>query len=214
MSLPPGYGYPNRGTDRWGLLYMLMNHTPRTLTGYVRYTVQYVVGEQLTPVKPVWLDVRNCTGPDPSFDVPGTGGRFSVYTRTMSCTTPESGFIVGAGGHLHGGGIRLELRNVTCAKISSSSRSRPGAALCHGRSSTSPGRRTCPKFTSAPGDPSRGGTDAPHPRRLRQRGTAHAGDGDHDPLHGVGTGERLSANTEARRRPRPPRLPAVVHVPN
>ena len=114
MLLPPGYGYANRGTDRWGLLYMLMNHTPRTLTGYVRYTVRYVVGEQLTPVKPVWLDVRNCTGPDPSFDVPGTAGRFSVYTRTMSWTSPESGFIVGAGGHLHGGGIRLELRNVTC----------------------------------------------------------------------------------------------------
>ena len=114
MRLPPGYGYPNRATDRWGLLYMLMNHTAKPLAGYVRYTVQYVVGEQLTPVKPVWLDVRNCTGPDPSFDVPGTGGRFSVATRTMSWTSPESGLIVGGGGHLHGGGIRLELSNTTC----------------------------------------------------------------------------------------------------
>ena len=28
LSLPRGYGYPNLATDRWGLLYMLMNHQP------------------------------------------------------------------------------------------------------------------------------------------------------------------------------------------
>jgi plastocyanin len=76
--------------------------------------VRYAVREQLTPVTPVWLDVRNCTGPDPSFDVPGTHGRFSTYARTASWTAPESGLLVSGGGHLHGGGIRLELRNATC----------------------------------------------------------------------------------------------------
>jgi len=152
MSLPPGFGYPNRGTDRWGLLYMLMNHTPRALTGYVRYTVRYVVGEQLTPVKPVWLDVRNCTGPDPSFDVPGTAGRFSVYTRTMSWTSPESGFVVGAGGHLHGGGIRLELQNVTCGADLFTSQPTWGGPvprpILH-----EPGPTHMSQFTSSPGIP-------------------------------------------------------------
>ena len=114
LSLPRGYGYANRGTDRWGLLYMLMNHKPQRLNGYIRYTVRYVTGERLTPVKPVWLDVRNCTGPDPVFDVPGGGRAFSTFTRTADFTMPESGRLVSGGGHLHGGGVRLELRNATC----------------------------------------------------------------------------------------------------
>ena len=114
LSLPRGYGYANRATDRWGLLYMLMNHKPQRLNGYIRYTVRYVTDEALTPVKPIWLDVRNCTGPDPVFDVPGGGKRFSVFTKTADFTMPESGRLVSGGGHLHGGGIRVELRNATC----------------------------------------------------------------------------------------------------
>jgi plastocyanin len=114
MSLPTGYGYPNKATDRWALLYMLMNHKPETLKGYIRYHVRYVTGERRTTVKPVWLDVRNCSGPDPVFDVPGGGRSFSTFTKTADFTMPESGRLVAGGGHLHGGGIRLELRNATC----------------------------------------------------------------------------------------------------
>jgi hypothetical protein len=57
LSLPEGYGYPNRGQDTWGLLYMLMNHHPHTMVVRIRYTVRYVTGEPLTAVKPVWLAV-------------------------------------------------------------------------------------------------------------------------------------------------------------
>ncbi|HUH15569.1 MAG TPA: hypothetical protein VML35_06775 [Gaiellaceae bacterium] len=114
LSLPRGYGYANKATDRWGLLYMLMNHKPQRLNGYIRYTVRYVTGEALTPVKPIWLDVRNCSGPDPVFDVPGGGKRFSTFTKTTDFTMPESGRLVSGGGHLHGGGLRVELRNTTC----------------------------------------------------------------------------------------------------
>jgi len=114
LSLPGGYGYANKATDRWGLLYMLMNHKPQRLNGFIRYTVRYVTGEALTPVKPIWLDVRNCSGADPVFDVPGGGKRFSTFTKTTDFTMPESGRLVSGGGHLHGGGVRLELRNATC----------------------------------------------------------------------------------------------------
>jgi plastocyanin len=114
LSLPRGYGYANKATDRWGLLYMLMNHKPQRLNGFIRYTVRYVTGEALTPVKPIWLDVRNCTGPDPVFDVPGGGRTFSTFTKAAGFTMPESGRLVSGGGHLHGGGVRLELRNATC----------------------------------------------------------------------------------------------------
>jgi plastocyanin len=112
LALPAGYGYPNRGTDRWGLLYMLMNHQPRALSGSIRYTVRYVTGEQLVPVKPYWLDERNCDSSE--FDVPGTGGRGSVFRKSWDYTLPEAGSIVAGGGHLHGGGIGLELRDETC----------------------------------------------------------------------------------------------------
>jgi plastocyanin len=113
LSLPTGYGYPNAAQNVWGLLYMLMNHHNRADTVYVRYTVRYVTGEPLTPVRPIWLDVRNCRA-DPVFNVPGTGGRGSTYAQHYDFRMPESGLLVAGGGHLHGGGLRLELSNRTC----------------------------------------------------------------------------------------------------
>lgn len=38
MVLPTGFGYPNRASDRWGLLYMLMNHHASSETVQIRYT--------------------------------------------------------------------------------------------------------------------------------------------------------------------------------
>jgi len=113
LVLPQGFGYPNRAGDRWAMLYMLMNHRKEALTGYIRYRVTYVTDEQITPVRPVWLDIRNCGSSE--FDVPGTGPKRSTYTATSDFVMPQSGTFVAGGGHLHGGGIRLELRNATCA---------------------------------------------------------------------------------------------------
>jgi hypothetical protein len=116
LGLPPGYGYPNRGLDAWGLLYMLMNHHPHTMVVQIRYTVRYVTGEALTPVKPVWLDIENCRA-DPVFNVPGTGGRASTLARTAEFRMPESGHFVAGGGHLHGGGLSLDVSNTKCGSL-------------------------------------------------------------------------------------------------
>jgi len=89
IALPDGYGYPNLGTNVWGVLYMLMNHHAFDQTVYLRYTVRYVTGESLIPVKPYWFDVRNCSA-DPIFTVPGTGGTGSTYTQHADFTMPES----------------------------------------------------------------------------------------------------------------------------
>ena len=113
LALPPGYGYPNRGSDRWGMTYMLMNHRKVTETVYIRYTVRYVTDDALMPVKPVWLDVRNCSS-DPIFNVPGDGRLFSSYQQHADYTMPEGGFLVAGGGHLHGGGLKLTLSDRTC----------------------------------------------------------------------------------------------------
>lgn len=113
-TLPPGYGYANRGSDRWFLVYMLMNHSKKPLTGFVRYRVRYVTGEPRIAVRPLWLDVRNCRL-DPVFDVPGTGGLGSTFTESAEFRMPFGGRLVGGGGHLHGGGVSLDVHNVTCA---------------------------------------------------------------------------------------------------
>jgi len=116
LALPEGHGYPNRGQDLWGLLYMLMNHHPHSMVVHIRYTVRYVTGEPLTAVKPVWLDIKNCRA-DPVFNVPGTGGRGSAVARTADFRMPEGGRFVAAGGHLHGGGISLDVTNTSCGSI-------------------------------------------------------------------------------------------------
>jgi hypothetical protein len=110
VAMPPGYGYQNRAADRWGMTYMLMNHRKVTDSVYVQYTVRYVTGEPLTPVKPVWLDVRNCES-DPIFNVPGHARVFSKYAKHSDFTMPESGFLVAGGAHLHGGGLKAKLSN-------------------------------------------------------------------------------------------------------
>jgi plastocyanin len=114
ISMPAGYGYPNRGTDKWAMTFMLMNHRNVTESVYVQYTVRYVTNETLTSVKPVWLDVRNCQS-DPIFSVPGTGPKFSTYSQKADFTIPEGGRIVAGGAHLHGGGLKLALTNQSCS---------------------------------------------------------------------------------------------------
>jgi hypothetical protein len=116
LSLPEGYGYPNRGQDAWGLLYMLMNHHPHSMVVRIRYTVRYVTGEARAPVKPVWLDVKNCRA-DPVFNVAGTGKPGSTVSRTADFRMPESGHFVAGGGHLHGGGVSLDVSNTRCGSL-------------------------------------------------------------------------------------------------
>jgi plastocyanin len=84
-----------------------------TRTVYVQYTVHYASGETLTPVRPYWLDEHNCIA-DPIFDVPGSGKLFSTFSRTATFPLAEGGRIVAAFGHLHGGGVRLDLTDDTC----------------------------------------------------------------------------------------------------
>ena len=115
LNLPPGYGYPNRRTDRWGLYYMLMSHHPVPSVVRIRYRVHYVTGRRLKPVVPVWLDVRNCLA-DPQFSVPGTGRKGSTWSKSSLFRMPSAGRFVFGFGHLHGGGVRLDLDNATCGR--------------------------------------------------------------------------------------------------
>jgi hypothetical protein len=116
LQLPDGYGYPNLATDRWGLLYMLMNHHAKTETVRIRYTVACATREARTPVTPIWLDVRNCRA-DPIFNVPGTGGPGSTYAQQADWVAPQSGVFVAGGAHLHGGEISVDVSDTSCGSI-------------------------------------------------------------------------------------------------
>lgn len=117
IAMPPGYGYPNKGSDRWAMTYMLMNHRNVTESVYVQYTIRYVTDQQLTAVTPVWLDVRNCQS-DPIFSVPGDQPLFSTYSQRSDWKLPQGGYLVAGGAHLHGGGTKLVLsdQNSSCTR--------------------------------------------------------------------------------------------------
>lgn len=116
LALPDPYGYPNRGGDQWGMLYMLMNHHAQKSVVEVHYTVRYAVGAARVAVTPIWLDVRNCRA-DPVFSVPGTGGPGSTYQQHADWIAPQSGVLVAGGGHLHGGGISVDVADTSCGSV-------------------------------------------------------------------------------------------------
>ena len=113
MALPPGYGYELNDTDTWGLLYMFMNHRATTDRAYIQY--KYTVNDDpsLKSVTPYWLDVENCRA-DPIFNVPGTKDSGSAFTHSSEYVMPESGRIVGGGGHVHGGARKLTITEPEC----------------------------------------------------------------------------------------------------
>jgi plastocyanin len=113
LQLPPGYGYQIKKGEKWFLYYMLMNHKPKKDKVYIQYNVTYDTNPDLKPVTPFWLDVRNCWV-DPVYNVPGGGKKGSTDTKSMDWTVPYSGRIIAAGGHVHGGGKDLELREPQC----------------------------------------------------------------------------------------------------
>jgi plastocyanin len=128
MRLPAGHGYHVRGDDTWSLSWMLMNHRNRTDKAFIEYTITYDTSPDLAPVTPVWLDVRNCRA-DPVYDVPGGGAPGSRDVQSSDWTAPEAGRVVAGGGHVHGGGLSLELTQPDCGdRTLASSRPTWGAA--------------------------------------------------------------------------------------
>ena len=113
LDLPRGYGYRLNAADPWGLYYMIMNHRSTTDEAYIQYRITVDTDPTLTPVKPYWLDVRNCLQ-DPVYNVRGTGGPGSTDVERRTFTIPNAGRIVAGGGHVHGGGKRLTLTEPRC----------------------------------------------------------------------------------------------------
>lgn len=111
------YTYLVGANDQWGSIFELMNETPAgtpAKTVYIQYTLGYQPGANATNSRAVdayFQDVTGCGGS--TFDVPGTGGPGSIYTKSASWSAPRDGLLVFAGGHLHDGGIDISLKDAT-----------------------------------------------------------------------------------------------------
>ncbi len=104
MSLPEGFGY-FVGTDRWGLIAELMNHSQQSRTVYLTLDVVYrPASDKLRKVTPVWMDIDNCG--DSQYAVP-KGQSKQLWTWTSSIT----GRVLTTGGHVHNGGVKTILTN-------------------------------------------------------------------------------------------------------
>src|SRR4029079_4169228 len=62
-TIPKGYGYPLKTTDTLVLNHMIHNLTPQPTQLYMTYQIDFVpkgsaAAPGLTPVHPVWMDVR------------------------------------------------------------------------------------------------------------------------------------------------------------
>jgi hypothetical protein len=96
----------------WFLTHMLMNHRAYDLKVYVRTRITYSDTPK-TELTPLWIDTAGCH-PDPTYTVPGGGKKGSSHTDDAIWTVPEDGRIVGAQGHLHGGGRYQTVTNLSC----------------------------------------------------------------------------------------------------
>lgn len=121
FRLPRGYGLPNRLSNGkapgWFLAHMLMNHQATARKVYVRTRVTWQDEPPKKEVDPLFLDAKKCAI-DPVYDVPGGGRRGSLHRNNFDFRWPKgySGRIVGAAGHLHGGGRYVRLRNRSCRR--------------------------------------------------------------------------------------------------
>jgi plastocyanin len=113
LRLPRGYGYRIRAGDRWRMQAMLMSHSIRRHDVYVQYRFK-VVTRRMRPVKPYWIRANGCQSEDPSYPIYGTGRPGSTSTRSFTWKVPQTGRLVAAGGHLHGGSINMWLSQPRC----------------------------------------------------------------------------------------------------
>ena len=190
MDLPKGYGYPIARGDRWGFVWMLMNHRDRPDRVFIRYRMTIDRDPRLHPVVPVAWDTSHGRQ-GLVFDVPGGGAPGSIDQRSTTHPSPVSGRIVAGLGHVHGGAKSLALSEPTCNNrriyVSHPTWGLPSNAFYHVRPVLhEPGPIHMGLLQSEQRDPGRGRPAADADLALRQPVPARARDGSHAGLRGPG----------------------------
>jgi len=99
-------GYMLRPSDTFAMAIDLMNENTVDKKVYITMTYDYIEGhpQGWDDVLPVWLDVRQCGTSEVTS--PQSKGNFSI---NYDWTSDVNGEILGAGGHVHDGGIKVTL---------------------------------------------------------------------------------------------------------
>ncbi|MBI2708434.1 MAG: hypothetical protein HYX34_01865 [Actinobacteria bacterium] len=123
QSMPAGYGYRYDQGDRWMINYMMHNLWPKPGKIWITYILDFIPDSapQAASIKaatPLWMDVQNGSV-YPVFDVLQGSGKGGQFTYPDDATDPyrggapanqfvlpESGTLIGTGGHLHPGGTK------------------------------------------------------------------------------------------------------------
>jgi hypothetical protein len=125
-QFPRGFGYRYDPSDPWLLNYMLHNLTPNRAKVYLTWDLDFVparaaAAARIKEAKPLWLDTGE--GNYPVWDAQRGWGRRGRYTfptdargaerrkigEQQHVTVPEDATLVAAGGHLHPGGLWVDL---------------------------------------------------------------------------------------------------------
>ena len=118
---PPGYGY-FVGRENWHMIWELANHNVTPQNGlHIEMTYNWVPATTpgMTRLEPVWLDMNQCGTSE--IRVPQ-----GPSTRTYNWTVNRPGRVIGAGGHVHDGGINLNV--ATNGQVWCDSRARYGGS--------------------------------------------------------------------------------------
>jgi len=129
-QFPAPYGYPSSGSDVWAMNYMLHNETPTTREVWAQYDIDWTPAgsdraRHMKPARPLWIDVQNGKA-YPVFDaLAGQGGDgrltypdevvpspYGRGPRLNEWKVDRPGTLVAAAGHLHPGGLRVDLNVV------------------------------------------------------------------------------------------------------
>src|SRR5436190_4859552 len=125
-QFPQGFGYRYSPKDPWVLNYMLHNLITSTATVYLTWDMDFVAAPAaaaagIKEVKPLWMDTGR--GNYPVWDAQRGWGKNGRYTfpddargaerakigEQQRVTAPFDATLVAAGGHLHPGGLYVDL---------------------------------------------------------------------------------------------------------
>ena len=121
---PPGYGYFVGAQENWHMIWELANHNTAPQNNlFIEMTYNWVPASTpgMTRVEPVWMDVDQCG--DSEISVPA-----GTSTRSWTWNVNRPGRIVGAGGHIHDGGVNVAVTNATTGQTICDSVARYGGS--------------------------------------------------------------------------------------
>ncbi|WP_243761833.1 hypothetical protein [Streptomyces sp. YIM 98790] len=110
-SFPAGYGYRVGFTDRWSMVYDLMNHATEEKTVYLTFTFTHrSVLSGLEELTPIWMDAGGCL--NSAWDAPE-----GVSEKSHDWRSTISGELVHMRGHVHHAGRWVRTENLGSGRL-------------------------------------------------------------------------------------------------